>query len=55
MKVGRFSRWIEILLDLPFTVDQIKTDKNVIADTISRWHGESEDIESSEEPNNINN
>lgn len=35
-KVGRLSRWIERLLDLPYSVEHIKSEKNNVADTLSR-------------------
>ena len=39
-KVGRLSRWVERLLDLPYTVEFRKSKDNPIADYLSRMYNE---------------
>jgi len=44
-KLGRLSRWVERLLNLPFTVEHKKGAENVLADTLSRLYDESNETE----------
>lgn len=44
-KMGRLSRWVERILNLPFTVEHVRSEDNALADALSRmYENEKEEI-----------
>lgn len=37
-KMGRLSRWVERILNLPFTVEHVRSEDNALADALSRMY-----------------